>query len=263
MPVIASDTGGSIRRAERREHRDGKVGRFVRNLFKKPKAPKVPTAADLYSGPQAFSTYRPEAANVQGDQAGLAASQQALRQIQQVALQGRTPQQDQQMAAFLRQGQIASAGARQAALQGAQARGTSSGGAGLAAGLTGASGDANAAANAAAGMATQAEQNRIAAMGQAGDLGLGINQQTYNQAQANAMSADEWNKWATGMQTSATQTAFENANQRYQQRLQQRQNRLSLGLNSAISAISTIGSMRRDRGGGGGGAGGGAGGGGG
>ena len=112
---------------------NGRAAKWIKGVFKPPKMPKptavAPTAGDLYSGPRAFSDYRPEGANVTGDVAGREAASNALRQIQQVAVTGQTPQQSQQMAAFLRQGQQATAGARQAALQGAVARGTASGGA--------------------------------------------------------------------------------------------------------------------------------------
>ncbi len=193
----------------------GKAGKWIKGLFKPPKVPTptavAPTAGDLYSGPRAFSDYRPESANVQGNAAGRDAATNALRQIQQVATTGQTPQQSQQMAAFLRQGQQATAGARQAALQGAAARGTASGGAGLLAGLAGGQQDANAAADAGASMATAGENRRFDAMGQAANLGMGLDQQTYGQNQANANATDQFNQWASGMQSDAAQTGFTNA----------------------------------------------------
>jgi hypothetical protein len=230
---------------------NGRAAKWFKNVFKKPKMPEptavAPTAGDLYSGPRAFSDYRPEGANVRGDQAGRDAATNALRQIQQVAITGQTPQQSQQMAAFLRQGQQATAGARQAALQGAAARGTASGGAGLLAGLAGGQQDANAAADAGASMATAAENRRFEAMNQAGALGMGLDTSAFGQNQANAAAMDQFNQWASGQQTAATQTGFENARSadeaayaRAQEANRQRMARLTLGISSAMEAGKSI-----------------------
>jgi hypothetical protein len=193
----------------------GKAGKWIKGIFKGAKVPKpptnAPTAGDLYSGPRAFSDYRPEGANVQGDAAGREAAVNALRQIQGVAQTGTTPQQSAQMASFLRQGQQATAGVRQAALQGAAARGTASGGAGLLAGLAGGQQDANAAADAAAGMATQAENRRYDAMNQAANLGMNLDQSKFAQGASNAAAMDDFNQWASGMQMNAAQGGFDNS----------------------------------------------------
>lgn len=242
---------------------NGRVAKWIKGVFKPPKMPKpqavAPTQTDLFSGPRAFSDYRPEGANVQGDATGRAAAMNALRQIQDVATTGTTPQQSQQMAAFLRQGQQATAGARQAALQGAAARGTASGGAGLLAGLAGGQQDANAAADAAAGMATQAENRRYDAMGQAANLGLGIDQQQFGQAAARAASMDQFNQFATGMQFNATQGGFENqramdqsAMDRYNAKMEQRRGRINavLGLATSAASLGMAGRSNRASGGG-------------
>ena len=242
---------------------NGRAARWIKGVFKPPKMPKptaaAPTAGDLYSGPRAFSDYRPEGANVQGDAAGREAASNALRQIQQVAVTGQTPQQSQQMAAFLRQGQQATAGARQAALQGAASRGTASGGAGLLAGLAGGQQDANAAADAAAGMATQAENRRYDAMGQSAQLGLGMDAQTFGQGQANAQAMDAFNQFATGMQFNATQGGFENqrvmdqaAMDRYNAKMEQRRGRINavLGLATSAASLGMAGRANRASGGG-------------
>lgn len=190
---------------------------WFKKTFGKSKVPTGPTAAELYSGPQAFSGYRPEAANVQANQPALQAAQGAMGQFQQMAnefgsRQG-SPAQNAQMAAFLRQQQAASAGQRQAALQGAAARGTATGGAGLQAGLAGASSDANAAANAGAQLAGQAAQNRMAALGSAGQMGLSLNDAEMQRQMGNAQAADEFNRWAQEQQANARQVAYGNAQQ--------------------------------------------------
>lgn len=241
---------------------DGKAARWFKGVFKPAKMPKpptsAPTAADLYSGPAAFSGYRPEAANVTGDATGRAAASEALRQIQGVAQTGSTPQQAQQMAAFLRQGQQATAGARQAALQGAAARGTASGGAGLLAGLAGSSADADAAANAAAGMATQAENRRYDAINQAANLGMGMDAQAFGQGQANAQAMDQFNQFATGANFNAQQGAFGNQMALYdaelaraQAKAEQRRARWNAITGIATSATSLGMAGRANRAGGG------------
>lgn len=201
-----------------------KVGNWFRGAFAGMKPPKMdvqaPTAGQLYSGPQAWSGYRPEAANAQGDAASLQAARGALGQLQGVADQGVTAQGRQQMAAHLRQAQQASSGSRQAALQGASARGTSTGGAGLAAGLSGSAADANAAADAAAALTAQGEQNRIGAMNSVGSLGMGLDQQTYAQEAGRGSAADAFNQWASEQQAGALQQGYQNEMADYEARKQ-------------------------------------------
>ena len=188
----------------------GKVVEWARNTFGKQDVPDAPTSQDLYRGPAAFSYYRPSD-QATGDKEGFGAARTALRQLQGIATRGSTPQGDQQFASYLRQGQAASGAARQAAMQGAQARGQSTGGAGLAASLQGAQGDANAAANAAAQYGANADAQRVAAMGQAAATGAGLDAQAYGQGLQNAQLDQAFNQWATGQQSGAVQQGWSNA----------------------------------------------------
>lgn len=188
-------------------------GSRLRDLFKRPKAPAIPgapTAADLYHGPTAFGSYRPEAANAQGDVQGMAAARKALTNLGGLAQTGWTDTGKQQYESMLRRGQQASAGQRGAALQGAQARGLGTGGAGLLAGMVGSQADANAAADAAVGFAAQGENQRMAATQALGNLGAGLDAQAFGQATSRGTAADQFNQWASGQASNAQQQAFTN-----------------------------------------------------
>jgi hypothetical protein len=219
----------------------GRAKKFFKRIFGRPKAPKAPTAADLYSGPQAFGDYRAEGARATGDPSAMGAARQSLGQLQQIGQTGWTDTDRQQLASNLRQGQQASAATRQAAVQQAQARGMGSGGLGFLAGLTGSAADANAAANAAASIGSQGAANRMAATQAAGGLGMGIDAQQFGQQAQTGAAQDAFNQWAGGMQSNATQQAFANQMDIYKQKQQQRQARMAMFAGLAGSAIGRPG----------------------
>lgn len=245
----------------------GKFRKWVKKTFKTKKMALVPadapTAEQLYSGPAAFSGYQPEAARAQGDQAGVDAARTSLGQLQGLAQTGWTDTGRGQYEAMLRRGQQASAGVRQAALQGAAARGTASGGAGLLAGLAGGQQDANAAADAAVGFAAQGEQNRMGASQAAGSLGMGLDAQQFGQQFERGSATDQFNQFATGAGFDAQQTAWGNRMQQYEARAareaeqhRRRMARLSLGISSGIQAAGSFFGGRSGNSGGGSGGGG-------
>lgn len=235
---------------------NGRAARWFKNTFGRPKAPKAPasapTAAQLYTGPQAYSGFRPQAAQATGDASGLDQARSSMTGLADLGRTGWTDTGRGQYESMLRRGQQASAATRQAALQGAQARGTAQGGAGLLAGLSGGQQDANAAADAAVGFAAQGEQNRMGAQQAAGSLGMGLDAQRFGQSLQTGAAQDAFDTGAADRQSAATQQEFSNqmalyqaAMDRYNAQMEQRAARWSAALGGITGGATAIASAAR------------------
>jgi hypothetical protein len=175
----------------------GRAAKWFHNLFAGPTAPKPLTASQLYSGPQAFGTYRPEAASAGNAQ---------LANLDQVARSGWT---NTDRAAFQNaqtQANLGEQAQRGALQQDAAARGAMNAGTSFVAALAAQQGGANRANQAATDMASHGADRRLGASTAA----AGLQQQ---QAQA----ADNFNQWASQMQANAVQGANASQWQGYQQ----------------------------------------------
>ena len=171
-------------------------------LFGAPSVHK-PHANELYGGPQAFGTYRPEAAN-----AGRGAeqySQNALANLGQIANTGWSTADRAANQQAMRQVARNEAGQRGALMQQAQQRGTLNGGNAFLAGLLTQQQGANRnMENATNLQVAGANRRQNAAMGQAQ-----IGQQLTQNDMARAQATDQFNQWASGMQAQAVQGQYE------------------------------------------------------
>jgi hypothetical protein len=233
----------------------GEFKTWIKDAFGKAKVPDGPTAEQLYGGPQAFSSYQPNAARAQGDAASMDAVRRTLGGWDQTYQQNRDPNafSTAQMAPFqaaLRQQQQASSGARQAATQAAAARGSATGGAGLQAGLAGVSGDANAAANAAANLAgdiySQRQNAAMQSLGAQGQLGMQLNDTAFAQDQSTKAAQDAFDQWASEQQAASRQQGYQNAYNAAEARRSLFQRLGSTAANFANSWISRSGNSGGD-----------------
>lgn len=213
---------------------NGKAAKWFKGLFKGPTMPTAPTAAQLYSGPQAFSGYQPEAARVQTNPAAMA----ALQQLQGMSTTGwsatdqAAQQQSQRQAALGEQSQ------RAGVMQQAAMRGQAGGGAALAGALAAQQGGADRANAAASDFAARGADRRLGATQAAGSMGMGLT----DQATQRASATDQFNQWASGAQSAATQGAYDNAMTQYQAQAAKRKqmwDRVTGGISGLTSVIQT------------------------
>lgn len=188
----------------------------MKNLFGGSSIPMGPTAQQLYSGPQAFGSYRPEAA--QGSQYD-SYSNAALGALGDIAEGGWTQADQAAQGQAQRQANRAESSQRQAVMQQAQARGALNSGNAFLGSLQAQQGAATRANEAATSRSIAGADRRLqGAMGQAQ-----IGQAMAGQQMQRGSAVDQFNQWATGANANALQTAYGNQMQRYQAQQQQQQ----------------------------------------
>jgi hypothetical protein len=213
----------------------GKVGKFFKGLLTGPQAPHPLTAQDLYSGPAGFGDYRPETASAGRESE--ANTTQALGTLGEIANTGWSTADRAAQGQAQRQSARNESSQRGAVMQNAAARGQLNGGNTFLAGLSAQQGGANRNMEAATDLSIAGAQRRQgAAMGQA-QLGQQLTENEFQRAGA----TDQFNQWATGMQSAATQGAYDSRLAAYQAKQANRQKWIDRITGLASAGISRPG----------------------
>jgi hypothetical protein len=174
---------------------------------------QVEKARQAHEAQQSQQNAVPLAAQARGSQTGTQAAMQALANTQRIANTGWTAQDRQAFGAADRASQRSAQAAIGALAQQARARGVQNSGAQFAAAAGTAQSASNAAADRGAQIAQMGAERRAQASQALGQMGMGIDAQTFGQNMARGSAVDQFNRWSTATSADAKQQAYENERQ--------------------------------------------------
>lgn len=181
------------------------------------------TGAAQYSGtPQSPLAM----AQVRGDEQGMQAAREALTTLQQVGREGWTPVDRLALAAAQRQAARGEQAQRGALMQQSAARGLGGSALGFGSALAAQQGSADRANDYASQMAIAGRDRALGATQASANLGMGIDDTAFSQAQQRAAAVDAANQWFTGRQDDAAAQAYQAQLGAWQMGQEQRQQRL-------------------------------------